>query len=64
MDFITGLFLSNGYTNYIVIINRLRKGVIFKDLLDIEAKTVANRFMRYFYRHHGLPDAITSDQGT
>ena len=47
-----------------VITDRLSKGVIFESLPDIEAKTVAQRFMQCFYRHHGLPEAITSDRGT
>ena len=46
-----------------VITDRLGKGVIFEDLPDIEAETVARRFIHCFYRHHGLPEAITSDRG-
>jgi hypothetical protein len=44
-----------------VITDRLRKGMVFKDLLDIKIETVVERFMRYFYRYHGLLDAIISD---
>ena len=47
-----------------VITDRLGKGAIFEDLPDIEAKTVARCFIRCFYRHHGLPEAITSDRGS
>jgi hypothetical protein len=63
MDFITGLPSSNGCTNCMVITDRLGKGVIFEALPDIEAKTVAERFIYCFYRYHGLPEAITSDRG-
>ncbi len=63
IDFITGLPLSNGSTNCMVITDRLGKGVIFEDLSDIETETVAERFMHCFYRYHGLPDAIVSDRG-
>jgi hypothetical protein len=63
MDFVTGLPASQGSTNCMVITDRLGKGVILEDLPDIEAETVAKRFMHCFYRHHGLPEAITSDRG-
>jgi hypothetical protein len=46
-----------------VITDRLGKGVIFEDLPDIETETVVERFMRCFYRYHGLLDAIVSDRG-
>src|SRR5271163_2167307 len=64
IDFITKLPESNGSTNCMVITDRLGKGVIFEDLPDIEAETVAKRFIRCFYRYHGLPDAIVSDRGS
>jgi hypothetical protein len=46
-----------------VITDRLGKGVIFEDLPDIETKTVAERFIRCFYKYYGLSDAIISDRG-
>ena len=46
-----------------VITDRLGKGVIFEDLPDIETETVTRRFIRCFYRYHGLPEAIVSDRG-
>ena len=64
MDFITGLPACKGDTNCMVITDRLGKGVIFESLPNIEADTVAQRFMHCFYRHHGLPSAITSDRGS
>jgi hypothetical protein len=64
IDFITKLPEGNGSTNCMVITDRLGKGVIFEDLPDIEAETVAKRFIRCFYRYHGLPDAIVSDRGS
>ena len=45
MDFITGLPASKGATNYIVITDRLGKGMIFEDLPNIEAETVAVYFI-------------------
>jgi hypothetical protein len=35
--------------------------MIFKDLPDIKTEIIAERFMRYFYRYHGLLNAIISD---
>ena len=40
MDFITGLPTSEGYTNIIILTDRLSKGVIADRLLDIEAETI------------------------
>ena len=40
MDFITGLPTSEGYTNIIILIDCLSKGVIVDRLLDIEAEIV------------------------
>ena len=62
IDFIIGLPLSNGSTNCIIIIDRLRKGVIFEDLLDIEIKIIIRRFIRYFYRYYRLLEVINHDK--
>lgn len=64
MDFITGLLESEGCTNLMVITDRLSKGVVLIPLLDIEALTVANAFIRYVVVYYWLPDAIVSDWGT
>ena len=40
MDFITKLLILKGYSNIIVITNRLSKGVIANRLLDIEIEIV------------------------
>lgn len=64
MDFIVDLPLSSGCTNLMVITDRLGKGVILESLPDISTDTVADAFIRCFYRHHGFPDAIVSDRGT
>jgi hypothetical protein len=41
--------------------DRLRKNVVFEDLLNIKIETVAERFMCYFYKYYGLLDAIISN---
>ena len=45
MDFITGLPESNGYTNIVVLTDRLSKGVVAEGLKDLEAETVADWFL-------------------
>jgi hypothetical protein len=44
-----------------VITYRLSKGVILKGLKEITTKAVAERFIRYFYRHYRFPRAIVLD---
>jgi len=63
MDFITGLPLSQGCTDLLVITDRLSKGVILEPCSSLTAEAVAETFIRVFYRHHGLPKAIVSDRG-
>ena len=63
MDFITGLPISEGCTNMIVITDRLSKGVIADGLKDTKAETVADWFIRRYYLYHFLPRAIVSDRG-
>ena len=48
----------------VVVIDRLRKGVICDGLKDIIAKTVAKWFTRTFYQRHYLLRAIVLDRGT
>lgn len=63
MDFITGLPISEGCSNMVVITDRLSKGVVADGLEDIETETVAKWFLRRYYPHHFLPKAIVSDRG-
>src|SRR6266480_7151079 len=64
MDYITDLPESNGYTNILVITDRLSKGVIFAPYKDLSAATLADTFIYKVFKHHALPRAITSDRGT
>jgi len=66
MDFITGLppAQGTGETNCLVIVDRFSKGVMFEPVSDMSAEGTANTFIKRFYRHHGLPSAITSDRGS
>ena len=64
IDYITDLPKSNGYTNILVVTDRLGKGVIFAPCKDLSASTLADTFIREVIRHHALPRAITSDRGS
>ena len=64
IDFITRLLISKGYSNIVVLIDRLSKGVVVNRLEDIEAEIVTKWFLRKYYPHHYLLDAIISDRGT
>jgi hypothetical protein len=44
-----------------IIMDKLRKGVIFKDLLDTKTKIIIERFIHYFYKYYGLLNAIISN---
>ena len=50
MDFVTELPESEGYTNLMVITNRLGKGIMLELIRTIKAKDVARVFLRTFYR--------------
>jgi hypothetical protein len=45
VDFITTLPMSKGYSNIVVVTDRLSKGVIADGLLDLEAETFAKWFL-------------------
>jgi len=64
MDFITGLLISEGCSNIVVLTDRLSKGVVANRLEDIEAETVIKWFLRKYYPYYYLLDAIMSDRGT
>ena len=63
VDFITGLPSSQGKTNLMVVKDRLGKGVVLIPMDKIETTDVAWAFVREVYRHHSLPQTITSDRG-
>lgn len=63
MDFITGFTPSRGFDSIFVVVDRLTKRAVFvphKKTDDAEA--VANLFMDYVVRDHGLPMSIISDR--
>ena len=56
MNFIIRLSTSKGYTNIIILIDYLSKGVIADRLLDIEAKIVVRWFLYRYYLYYYLPN--------
>jgi transposase InsO family protein len=63
MDFITGLPISSGCTNVLVITDRLSKGVVFIPMEKITTEATAEAFIQYYLPYHALPRAIVSDRG-
>ena len=65
MDFITGLLPSGpiGATNYIVITNRLTKGVILIGIKNTIVEDIVEVFLIYFYIYYRVLLAIISDCG-
>lgn len=47
-----------------VITDRLSKEITLEAMKNMSAETCAERFLQCFYRFHGFPRAITSDQGS
>jgi hypothetical protein len=63
MDFITGLPNSFGFTVIMVVIDRLTKYSHFiAQKTDYTSKTVAEAFMSYVVKLHGIPKSIVSDR--
>jgi hypothetical protein len=63
MDFIIELPESEGYTNIVVVIDYLSKGVVTNRLNDLEANIVAKWFVRRYFLYYFLPFIIVSDRG-
>lgn len=55
---------NGGWTNLMVVIDMLSKGVTLEPLKVITAENVAHVFLRTFYRRRGLPAAVISDRGS
>lgn len=63
MDFIMSLPPSSGYTNILMVVDRLTKGAHFIPLLSpLIALTVARTFSKNVIKHHGVPHSIISDR--
>jgi len=64
MDFITDLPKSEGYDTILVVIDRLTKMSHFIQCSkDLDARQLANLFMKEIVRLHGLPHDMITDRG-
>jgi hypothetical protein len=64
IDFIIDLLSSNGFTNIMVVVNRLIKMRYMVPINSINAVLVAEYFVRYVFKLHRLPNLIISDYGS
>jgi len=63
LDFIVNLPSSNGYTNILVVVDRLTKYGHFIGLkLGFTSKSVAEAFISHIVKFHGFPKSIVSDR--
>jgi transposase InsO family protein len=63
MDFIQDLPIASGYTNILVVVDRLSKMAHVLPCNDITAPATAKLFLQV-WKLHGLPRTITSDRGS
>ena len=61
MDFVVDLSRSVGYTNLIIVIDKLGKGVMLEAFPDIVVEIITKWFVSTYYRQHEFPRAIVSD---
>jgi len=65
MDFIEQLPASNGFTDILVVVDRLTKQAIFIPTYNtITAPELAKLFVANVFSKHGVPSHVTSDRGS
>jgi len=64
LDFVTDLPSSNGYRHIMVAIDRLTKLRHVIPLKSLDAVYVAEQYVKYVFKLHGLPDTMISDRGS
>jgi hypothetical protein len=64
IDFIVDLPSSNGFTNIIVVVDRLTKMRHIVPIDSINAVSVAKYFIKYVFKLHRLPNSIISNYGS
>jgi len=65
VDFLTDLPVSNGYTGTMNVIDQFSKMIHIIPICGLpNAEDVANLFLSYIFKIHGLPYSITSDRGS
>ena len=61
MNFIVALPESEGYSNIMVVTDRLSKDVSLAALLNLEVKTVVQSFIKNVFSFHKASSVIVSD---
>jgi hypothetical protein len=64
INFIVDLPSSNGFTNIIVVVNRLIKMRYMIPIESINAISVAECFVKYIFKLYRLPNLIISNCGS
>jgi hypothetical protein len=64
VDFIVGLPESQGFSNIMVVVDRLSKMFHVIPCSSITAPETAKLFLTHVWKLHGLPDTIISDRGS
>jgi hypothetical protein len=65
MDFIVELPESNGFNAILVCVDRFTKMAHFcPTTTNVTSEDTADLYLRYVFKHHGLPTDIVSDRGT
>ena len=65
MDFIVELPESNGFNAILVCVDRFTKMAHFcPTTTNVTSEGAAELYLRYVFKHHGLPTDIVSDRGT
>jgi transposase InsO family protein len=65
IDFVTGLPDSNGYNAILVVVDRLTKmRNLIPTIKECDAAALADLFIDYVWKLHGLPETIVSERGT
>jgi Integrase zinc binding domain len=65
MDFIVELPESNGFNAILVCVDHFTKMAHFRPTTtNVTSEDTAELYLRYVFKHHGLPSDIVSDRGT
>jgi len=65
MDFIEQLPPSGGYTDILVVVDRLTKQALFiPTIRSLDATMLAELFIKHVFSKYGVPSHVTSDRGT
>jgi hypothetical protein len=64
IDFVVDLPSSNGFTNIMVVVDRLMKMRYIIPMESIDVILVAEYFVKHVFKLYGLPDLIISDYGS